>query len=103
MEPEEIKAEAVKLKQKLEKRRGWNALTEDSKPESGRKVHRNCGGTVVYREPYAPTHYAYAGYCLKCEAFPIPDEDIIFKSVVKPEFHDQNGDEMNGRMEDLRH
>jgi hypothetical protein len=46
------------------------------------KFHRNCGGIVVYREPDAPTHFAYAGYCLKCEAFPISDEDIIFESVV---------------------
>ena len=87
MEPEEIKAETSRLKQKLAKRRNWSELKGDVK-DSGLKIHRDCGGTVVYREPYAPTHFAYAGYCLKCQAFPIPEEDIIFQDDVKSEFHE---------------
>jgi len=80
MEPEEIKAEIGKLKQKFENRRKWNEFTEVFRPPMlKRKIHKDCGGTVVYREPYAPTHFSYAGYCLKCEAFPIPQEDIIFE------------------------
>jgi len=91
MEPEAIKSEAAQLKQKFAKRRKWNELTENHIPKSGLKVHRNCGGTVIYREPYAPTYYSYAGYCLKCEAFPIPEENIIFKEiVVKSEFQEVN-------------
>jgi len=77
LEPEKIKAEMAELKQKLEKRRKWNDLTE----ALGRKqkFHKGCGGKVVYREPNSPTYYSYAGYCLRCEAFPIPEEDIIFE------------------------
>ena len=89
MEPEKIKAEMTELKQKLEKRRRWNEFTKVFKPAKlKRKTHKDCGGTVVYREPHAPTHFAYAGYCLKCEAFPISEEDIIFEDGVKSEFHE---------------
>lgn len=44
------------------------------------KWHKNCGGKVVYREPEQEgVGFERAGFCLKCEAFPIVQEDIIFK------------------------
>jgi hypothetical protein len=77
MEPEEIKLEMAELKRKLEKRRGWSALAGALR--KGQKIHKNCGGKVVYREPDSPTYYSYAGYCLRCEQFPISEEDIVFE------------------------
>jgi len=43
-----------------------------------KKTHRGCGGEIVYREAINQ-HYDQAGYCLKCEMFPIAEEDIDFK------------------------
>jgi hypothetical protein len=81
MEPEEIKKETENLKQKFKKRHNWNfektMLSELESEAAKVKIHRDCGGIVVYREPDSPTWFAYAGYCLKCEAFPIYEEDII--------------------------
>ena len=44
------------------------------------KWHKKCGGKVVYREPSEKgAGFKQAGYCLKCDEFPILQEDIIFK------------------------
>ena len=44
------------------------------------KWHRSCGGKVVYREPSEKgVGFEQAGYCLKCDAYPIKEENIIFK------------------------
>lgn len=44
------------------------------------KRHRKCGGEVLWREPPREwnAHYERSGWCQKCDAFPIPIEDIIF-------------------------
>lgn len=44
-----------------------------------KKWHKYCGGKVVYQEPPFKTYFEFGGYCLKCEEFPILEEDIIFK------------------------
>lgn len=43
-----------------------------------RKWHKNCGGQVVYQKPKEKTSFKQAGFCKKCDAFPIVQEDIIF-------------------------
>lgn len=44
------------------------------------KWHKHCGGKVVYREPSTiGVGFGQAGFCLKCDAYPIVEEDIIFK------------------------
>ena len=48
--------------------------------DSERKFHRSCGGVVVYRESHNPDfHFSYAGFCLKCEGYPIVQKNIIFQ------------------------
>ena len=44
------------------------------------KWHKDCGGKVVYREPEEKgVGFEFAGLCLKCDAFPILEENIIFE------------------------
>lgn len=44
------------------------------------KWHKKCGGKVVYREPEKEgAGFEQAGMCLKCDSFPIYEENIIFK------------------------
>lgn len=43
------------------------------------KWHKGCGGKVVYREALPGNHFEFAGFCLKCEAYPLYEEDIIFE------------------------
>ena len=43
------------------------------------KWHKNCGGTVVYREGLPEDNFGHAGFCLKCDAFPLLQEEIIFQ------------------------
>ncbi len=42
------------------------------------KLHKGCGGEVVFREPEneLQAHYSRAGWCLRCDCFPIDIEDI---------------------------
>jgi hypothetical protein len=44
-----------------------------------RKVHKGCGGTVIWQEPDFHTYYDFAGLCIKCGAFPLAEEEIEFK------------------------
>ena len=45
-----------------------------------KKWHKNCGGKIVYQKPLQEDlGFGKAGYCLKCEQFPIFQEDILFK------------------------
>jgi len=47
---------------------------------SKNKWHKNCGGKVVYQKPIERgVGYEQAGLCLKCDGFPILQEDIIFE------------------------
>jgi len=44
------------------------------------KWHKDCGGKVVYQKPIEKgVGFEQAGLCLKCNAFPIVEEDIIFE------------------------
>jgi len=44
------------------------------------KWHKNCGGKVVYQKPIEEgVGFEQAGLCLKCDAFPITEENIIFE------------------------
>ncbi|KKM95876.1 hypothetical protein LCGC14_1183740 [marine sediment metagenome] len=44
------------------------------------KWHKNCGGKVVYQKPIERgVGFEQAGLCLKCDEFPILQEDIIFE------------------------
>ena len=44
------------------------------------KWHKNCGGKVVYREPsQIGVGFEKAGFCFKCDAYPLSEEEIIFK------------------------
>ena len=44
------------------------------------KWHKNCGGKIVYQKPIEKgVGFEQAGLCLKCDAFPILQEDIIFE------------------------
>lgn len=45
-----------------------------------RKWHKNCGGKVMYQKPMEKgVGFKEAGKCLKCNFFPILEEDIIFE------------------------
>lgn len=46
---------------------------------SENKWHKVCGGKVVYREGTSQDHFEFAGMCLKCNEYPIIEEDIIFE------------------------
>ena len=47
---------------------------------SENKWHKNCGGKVVYQKPIEKgVGFEQAGLCLKCDEFPILQEDIIFE------------------------
>lgn len=44
------------------------------------KWHRNCGGVVMYQKPMEKdVGFEQAGKCVKCRAFPITEENIIFE------------------------
>ena len=54
--------------------------------------HKNCGGKVKYQKPLKEgVGFDEAGFCLKCEAFPISQEDIIFHvgGMVYEKFFDK--------------
>ena len=44
-----------------------------------KKWHKDCGGIVKYQKPMYDTHFEEAGFCTKCEAFPLFVEEIIFE------------------------
>jgi len=47
---------------------------------SKHKWHKECGGKVVYQKPIEKgVWFEQAGLCLKCEAFPLVEEEIIFE------------------------
>jgi len=50
----------------------------------GKKWHVNCGGIVKYQKPMFNAHFGQAGFCTKCETFPLLQEEIMF------EIDDQN-------------
>ena len=55
--------------------------------------HKNCGGKVKYQKPLQDdAGFEQAGFCLKCEAFPIVQENIIFKvgGLVYERFYDKS-------------
>lgn len=57
------------------------------------KWHKNCGGKVVYQKPIEKgVGFKQAGMCLKCDAFPILQEDIIFEIDKKrvERFYDES-------------
>ena len=44
------------------------------------KWHKDCGGKIVNQMPLQEgVGFKKAGYCLKCDDFPIVEEDIIFE------------------------
>jgi len=44
------------------------------------KWHKGCGGVVMYQKPLEKgVSFEEAGFCKKCEEFPISQEDIIFE------------------------
>jgi hypothetical protein len=45
----------------------------------GNKWHKKCGGKVVYQKPLKNGEFEQAGFCLKCNAFPLIQEEIIFE------------------------
>ena len=67
------------------------------------KWHKNCGGRVVYREPdQIKAGFGEAGFCLKCDAFPIVQEDIIFKLELSGKYERLTNNEWKiFRREDL--
>lgn len=44
-----------------------------------KKWHKNCGGIVKYQKPMFDTSFEQAGFCIKCESFPLTQEEIIFE------------------------
>ena len=44
-----------------------------------KKWHKNCGGVVKYQKPMSDAHFGQAGFCIKCESFPLTQEEIIFE------------------------
>lgn len=45
------------------------------------KWHKGCGGVVMYQKPLEKgVGFREAGFCKKCEAFPILEEEIIFEA-----------------------
>ena len=44
-----------------------------------KKWHKDCGGIVRYQKPMFDAHFKKAGFCIKCESFPLMTEDIIFE------------------------
>ena len=43
------------------------------------KWHKNCGGTVLYKEGPKGCRFERAGECQTCGAFPLNQEEILFE------------------------
>lgn len=44
-----------------------------------RKWHKNCGGSVLYKEGKRGCGFEQAGECQNCSAFPLNECEIIFE------------------------
>ena len=46
----------------------------------GKKWHKDCGGKVMYQKPLEKgVGFEQARFCLKCDVFPLIQEEIIFE------------------------